>query len=148
MMEIILDTSVIIKWFVMGENGEKNAMQIFNDICDEKIALVEPKLLFYEFNNVMNTLVKRGIKTKDVAIKDVVSLKNLLFGFHGFAEDIFHGSEILYLSLSMNLSSYDGTYVFLSQLYNIPFYTANEKLVAKVKKSHSMVNLLQNYHIQ
>jgi len=48
----VLDTSVIVKWFMTEKNSDK-AEKLLDDLIDEKIEVVIPISLLYELANVL-----------------------------------------------------------------------------------------------
>ena len=51
---VVLDTSVVIKWFRQGEVLAGQALQLRGDYLDGRIAVALPSLLAYELANVLH----------------------------------------------------------------------------------------------
>ena len=81
MNKVILDNSIIVKWYLKDEEYNTEAEKIFSDLRNKKIILVEPLLVYYEFNNVINIALKRKRLSQDDALKSLSSfLIPILFG--------------------------------------------------------------------
>lgn len=134
----IPDTSVIIKWFITHEINSKHALQIKTDWSNEKIELLIPSLLFWEFNNFFGRKY-----SQDEAITYFSRLKTLQI------------SQAL-LTLEMSLLSfkimnelpktsfYDASYHALAIAKKGIFITADKKYYKKAK-SFNHIKLLSEY---
>lgn len=125
---VILDSSVIAKWF-FAEEGSDVCLKIKRDFEENKISIVAPLLLYYEVSNILKTSVKRLRIDKNDALKvykDFTSLNITLYS----SEELMHNT--LKAAIKYDISSYDASYVALSFEKNIPFFTADKKLVLKV----------------
>ena len=126
--DIILDSSVVAKWFFPAEEDSKIAIVIKDLFVSKNISISAPLLLCYEINNLIRTAVKSLRINKDLA-KDA---------YQGFLElDIVYYSSTelmgstLDKAIMFDISSYDAAYIALSEYLNIPFYTADHKLLQK-----------------
>ena len=61
---LILDTSVVIKWYRQGEGLADRALALRDAYLDGQIAIVVPSLLAYELSNVL--CFKQDLTTEDV----------------------------------------------------------------------------------
>ena len=137
---LIIDASVFAKWFLADEKNRTTALQLKKDYTEGKISISIPSITFYEISNLLRTSVMRSRLSREQAIIayagflqiDLTSyeLKSLL-------------KEILETAITYNISSYDASYVSLSEQLEIPFYTADEKLLNKV--SNHLVKHLSEY---
>lgn len=125
---IIIDASVVAKWLLPDENN-LIADIIKKAFANREIAVAIPSLIFYEINN----LLKSAVLSKRISAKDSVdfyeSFLNLNFTILWSKELL---KNTLQKALDLNISSYDASYVALAEYLNIPFYTADEKLVEKI----------------
>ncbi|MEM2902729.1 MAG: type II toxin-antitoxin system VapC family toxin [Candidatus Bathyarchaeia archaeon] len=74
--ELTVDSSVIVKWFKKGEEFEKEALRLRDDILEGTISLVISEWIYLE---VVRGLVKAGFSDEKVtqayiALKDMVDL--------------------------------------------------------------------------
>lgn len=126
--KMILDSSVIFKWFYEEEGSDK-ARQIYRDIKERKILLSLPRLLYYEIGNVF--LNHKPYSSEKIAVSCEI-LKILPATFYDF--DYFEWQQIIEKSHQYRLSFYDCAYVFLAQKLHIELITADKKLFDKTKK--------------
>lgn len=123
---IILDSSVIAKWFFPEENSDL-ALKIKCDFSKKRISIVAPLLLYYEVNNLLRTAVKRF----RVNPKDAIDVYNAFLGIDIFlysSEELMKNT--LKIAIDSSLSSYDAAYVALAYHLDIPFYTSDKKLIS------------------
>lgn len=125
---MILDSSVIFKWFYEEEESDK-ALQIYRDIKEEKILLSLPRLFYYEIGNIF--LNHQPYSDEKIA-RSCEILEILPATFYDF--DYFDWQQIIEKSHQYNLSFYDYTYVFLARKLNTNLITADKKLYKKTKK--------------
>lgn len=141
MNSLVIDASVVLKWYIPDEEIEC-ADRIKRDFLDKRILLSAPSIIHYEINNV----VLNAVRSKRLSVnRATLALKDFYFS------DIkFHSSSLLLLSTfklaeEFNISSYDASYVALSQSARIPFYTADAKLIGKLKNKIPLVKSLSEY---
>ena len=135
---IVLDASVILKWFLIEENRDIALTLLDRHINeDEQIAI--PELLYYEFGNIM------ALKTElleDKIIEAITFLFRLDLKVISLSQHEY--IEAIRLSRLYKISVYDASYVVLSNSLGVPFITADEKLVRKMKNA-PFVKTLNNY---
>ena len=52
MSEVVLDASVVLKWFATGQRGSSEARKLRNDYEAGRLSVVVPVLMFLELVNV------------------------------------------------------------------------------------------------
>ena len=133
---IILDSSVIAKWFFPSEADSETALKIRDLFLEHKISISVPSLIYYEINNLLHTAIKRLRINKKLA-------KEAYLGFLELELISYSSKELMVITLenaiSLDISSYDASYVALSKYLEIPLITADQKLLNKAK-----INLVQN----
>lgn len=142
MKSIVLDTSVIAKWFFPSETESNVALKIKEDFVKKRIIICVPVLIYYEIANILKTAVKSfRIKKTDarLAFKSFLNLEFVVYS----------SKQMLNLSLEeaikVDISAYDAQYVVLAQLLNYPFYTSDKKLLLKTKSV--LIRDLNDYSI-
>lgn len=136
---LIIDSSVILKWFIDETEGVENAAKIKSDYLNNQIKLGVTNFCFYE---VMNTL---GRKFPEKAVTSLSVLKML---------DIFEIGltlEIATIALGImrefpQVSFYDASYHATAIENNGTFITADEKYYRRAK-SLKHITLLKDYPI-
>ena len=134
-MRIILDTSVILKWFV-DESGSDNARSYLQDFAEGKCQILLPTLLFYELGN--------ACLYNSIPVDEIGGIMELLQTFSFDIEDIGKTAfrKIYQNASEYNLSFYDASYVTLMQRHDCEMVTADRKLFNKINRSFSKVKLL------
>jgi predicted nucleic acid-binding protein len=126
--DIIIDSSVALKWFFPEEEHASEALKIKKDFAEKEITISIPILFFYEVGNVL----KGSIKSSRV---DSSKAKTVYEKFT-YAEFIIYSSKELFQAAfekadSLDITFYDASYVALAEYLEIPFYTADRKLLQK-----------------
>lgn len=138
-LSIIIDSSVAIKWYLPDES-DNNALKMRSDFADGNILISVPTLFFYEVSNILRTSTEslRLIRQKSIqAYQDLLELN-----FVSYAnKELFKAA--LERGLQLDLTAYDASYVVLAENLQVPFYTADEKLVKKA--SADLVKKLEDY---
>jgi len=124
---VVLDTSVIVKWFIEEKGSERSLLWLEKHIKKEEIILV-PSLFFYEIANVLRY-------NKRLPTDEILNLIEELFRLNLKIEEV--TPELIMrgvvLAREENISIYDAIFVVLAKIYQLSFYTADEKLYKKVK---------------
>jgi len=135
---LILDASVLLKWFFPDETLQKEALKLQKQWYDEKVQVHAPALLSYEICNGIQIARRRGRITR-------IEAEELLASFCALHILYYHALEILPHALKMaeeyGVSTYDATYVALAEVLEIPFVTADERLAKK------LASLPRVYHL-
>jgi predicted nucleic acid-binding protein len=125
---VVLDTSVIIKWFV-EEKSSKRALTWLEKHIKGTEKIVVPSLFFYEIANVLRY-------KKELPLNEIWKVIEYLFRLNLKIEEV--NSELIMravlLAREKEISVYDATFVVLAVIYHIPFYTADKKLYEKLKE--------------
>ncbi|MCY0859226.1 MAG: type II toxin-antitoxin system VapC family toxin [Sulfolobaceae archaeon] len=122
----VVDASVVIKWFAK-ENYSEEANRLKRAYADGLIDLNAPCILPFEVIN--------GLKyTYSLGEVELLSISKILedfqinyYNYYDFYE------ELVSLSLKYGITIYDSAYVALGKVLNDEVYTADEKLLRKVK---------------
>lgn len=136
---IIIDASIIIKWLLPDEE-DVQALRIKQDFNKNRLTITIPHLTYYEIGNVLKTAVKRERIKEDIATKLYSSFIDLEFVAYAMS-DLF--TLALYKSIDFNISYYDASYIALSEYLQIPFITADQKLLKRI--SDKLIVDIQDY---
>ena len=125
---LVLDTSVILKWF-KEEEYTKTALKIKKEFIVGVHELVVPDLALYELVNAMRfsegfdeeTIKKSLEKFIDLEIDIVIPTQEII----NFAIE---------LSYTYDITVYDAVFVSLAKLIGAIFVTADKKLYEKIKE--------------
>ncbi|MBI4096779.1 MAG: type II toxin-antitoxin system VapC family toxin [Candidatus Levybacteria bacterium] len=128
--EIIIDSSVILKWLFQDETHITPALRIKKHFESKKVLISIPYLFFYEVSNVLKNGIKKGRINMKIADKFYESLLQLELRAYTSKELL---REAFNKAIALDISSYDASYIVLAEYLKIPFYTADEKLLQKAK---------------
>jgi len=138
MKRIVLDVSVILKWFIEEEDSDR-AIKIRDLYVQGKIRLSLPVLVLFELGN---TLLKHPSITLEDSETAFQALLDLGMEFRSFVEAKLLKNAFK-ISREFNITFYDAAYVVLSKLYGTKFITADKGLYDKIKDSFDVL-LLRN----
>lgn len=140
---LILDSSVIAKWFFPSEEGGESALKIKDLFLSRKVSVSVPVLIYYEINNLIRTAIKSlriDAALAKKAYKGFLELDFVSYSSEGLME------AALEKAVSLNISSYDASYVVLAEYLKAPLVTADQKLLNKVKID--LVQDLKTYSVE
>ena len=137
MKKIVIDTSVVMKWY-FPEKGFEKALELKDNHIKGNITLHSRDLLIYEFTSAFKNHSSSIISAKDfsLAVSVLVALKIKLLPL-SFQEM----KELFNLSRELDLSIYDASFILLSIKIKAPLYTSDKKLWTKGKKSTEVIFL-------
>ena len=124
---IIVDASVVVKWFVEEEDTEK-ALKLREDYRNGRIDLWSTELMPFEVLNALRYNPQIGIKEIRRAVK---ALSGYRVALHPILDEL--GELCVASALKYGVSVYDSSYISLSILFDKTLYTADDRLVAKAK---------------
>jgi predicted nucleic acid-binding protein len=132
---IVADASVIVKWFV-EEDYTKNALKIRKDYMTGTIDIWSTQLMPFEVLNVLRYNQHLGQEEVGKASRSLSKFKVALYPIL---------DEIAELSiqdaLRYGLSVYDSSYLALSKFFDKELYTADEKMLSKVRGKERVAHL-------
>lgn len=144
MQQLVLDASVILKWYLESPN-EKNreeALALRNSHVKGIIKLVIPE---YATLEIANSLKYNGLK-KLLILDAISALYNIKL------QKIQSNPKLLQQSIELsdkcNITIYDSYYLALVEKLNCYFVTADEVLVRRTKKILSYVKPLNNFKVE
>jgi len=135
--EVIVDASVVVKWFV-EEEYSREARLMRDAYANRLIDIAVPSLLPYE---VLNALKYSGAfgeeELKEVA-KTLEDFQLTLYNLEGKLAE-----KSVELAMRKGITIYDASYVALAQILNTELYTADEKLIRKVRGLNIIKHIAQ-----
>ena len=135
--KVVLDSSVVIKWFC-NEEGTDKALEIRKKYIKGENEIAVPDLILYEIANALR--YNKLIDEQDV--KEAVDSLNKLA-----IEIVVPTKEVMDLAISYakkyDISVYDACFLSLADLLRFTCVTADEKLYRKVEELDFVV-LLRN----
>lgn len=142
MNSVVVDASVALKWFLKKEKDRDKARLLLRQFADGKIKFIVPSLWLYEIANAFKNNIYQKMISKVTAkryLRQVKDLDIVSVDFEPIVDTAFN------LSVKLGISVYDAAYISLSKSQNLPFYTADQKLLDKIpvsfKKVYSLAKL-------
>lgn len=125
MKRIVIDASVVLKWYLSDEEHSDVALDILEGHASDRIALLAPALLEFEVANGLVIARRRGRVGEDDLLK-------AMEGFTGLGIGIYPASTIFQKTLmycdKYNISAYDATYIALADEQKTYVVTADKRL--------------------
>ncbi|MBD3226797.1 MAG: PIN domain-containing protein [Candidatus Lokiarchaeota archaeon] len=125
---IVLDASVIVKWF-NKESYTKKAVILKEKYLKREYLIYEPSLLFYEVSNALRYNSEFGENDVIQAIKSLMDLQLKIVEIDNWF------SKSITLAYKYGITIYNAAYIALGNFLNAPIYTADEKLENKIQLS-------------
>lgn len=134
---MVIDASVVVKWFVIEEGSEK-ALEIRDRYVSGEIELIAPELLIFE---VLNALYYKGLFSQEEMQEIVDSLDSYSFELYSLKGD--YAKKTLEIAYENGITIYDASYISLAVIKKTYVCTADLKLTEKLNdKYRSYIKLL------
>ena len=125
---VVLDTSVIIKWFRQGEVLADQALALRDAYLNGEMAIFVPSLVAYELANVMR--YKEDLSTEQVQ-EAVESLFDV--GWEWSVPSVAVMSRAIEIARRCETTVYDATFAALAESLDAPLITADERLAGRLE---------------
>ena len=142
MIKLVIDASVVLKWYLLDEEYGQQALSILEQYVAGNLTLLAPTILPYEVLNALLVAERRQRIDEEVTEK----------AFSGFLEleinllDPFsHYPHILSLVRSFQGSIYDASYLSLAEKNRVNFVTGDKRLYNAVKDQLKWVKWIGDY---
>ncbi|MCL4386243.1 MAG: type II toxin-antitoxin system VapC family toxin [Cyanobacteria bacterium] len=146
--KIILDTSVIIKWFFEeDEENVKTANLILNKYHNNEIQIIAPEIALFEISNVIKNRIN-NLEDKNTGAEIIDKIFNLGIIFYVTKEILKNAFNI---AIDINESVYDCIFIAVAEHFKSKFITDDKKLLLNYSnfKANSenkiQIVLLENY---
>ena len=136
---VVVDASVVIKWFVEEEYSE-NALKLRDDYVNQLIDIAVPSLLFYE---VMNALKYSHAFGED----ELREVGSILEGYQFLVIPLEgkYREQTIRRAVKHGITIYDASYIAIGDLRGCKTYTADEKLITKVGGKDETITHIKHY---
>jgi len=139
---IVIDASVIVKWFIDEKDSDK-AEIIKEQFINEKFNLIIPSLLYYE---VLNALKYSKLFKLDEL--NLVGESIEKYGFNAVVIKDEIREKMVEIAFNHDISIYDASYIALAEKFSTQLVTADEKISKKLPKNLKfLISNLENYLI-
>ncbi len=133
--EALLDTSVVVKWFVPEEDSEK-ALSLRHAQEDRELQLYAPEVLLIELANALRYSSEFSAGEIIAALETPFELNILLIPFSIDALNL-----AVTLSMEHNLAVYDAYFLALAQAMEIPLITADRRMLSRLTAEDGALSL-------
>ena len=124
---LVLDSSVIIKWFTQEENRDE-AIQIREKFVNGEIEIAVPDLILYEIANALRFNPNFNSKDVEEAIESISGMDlNIIVPLSSTIK------KAIDFAFSKNITIYDAFYISLASELEFTFVTADRDLYNKLK---------------
>ncbi|MEM2922608.1 MAG: type II toxin-antitoxin system VapC family toxin [Candidatus Bathyarchaeia archaeon] len=128
--KVVVDSSVLVKWFV-EEDGSAKALRIRDKYIEGEVEIIVPELVTFE---TLNALRYKGL-FKDSEIKEISEALDA-FAFRLYSLKGEYARSAIDIAFKNDITIYDSSYISLAMLENAIFYTADSKLIGRLKKGY------------
>ena len=130
MEEVVVDASVVVKWFVEEENSDR-ALWLRDRYIDGEIRILAPELMIFE---VLNALYYKKLFSESEMKEISESLEAYSFTLYPLKGE--YAEKTLEVAFKNGVTVYDASYIALAMIKGTCMYTADEKLIRKLKKGY------------
>jgi len=138
----VVDSNVLIKWFV-PEDYSDYALTLMKDHLMGLVEATAPKYALLEFSNAMRKYVVKGLMRRDDALRALQLLLRAHVNFIGIDEEL--TGEALDYGLTNQVTVYDSYYVVLARRLGTVAYTADEKLLRRLRGKEPIIKHIKEY---
>jgi len=141
MGKIVVDSSVVIKWFV-PEPLSAESRRVLDGYQSGSFMLIAPDLLAAEIGNIVWKKYRFQGLAKADAEQIITSFREVDIEFTPAAELL---SEALRIAMIHERTVYDSLYIALSERENCDYITADKRLVNEMSKSFPKTVWVSNW---
>ena len=131
MKRIVIDASVVLKWYLSDEEHGDRALNILDGHASDHFSLHAPALLEFEVANGLAIAKRRARVGDDDALKAMEGFTELGIGLYPLSP-LFR--KVLNYSDRYNISTYDAAYVALADDLKTQVVTADKRLFNSTRK--------------
>jgi predicted nucleic acid-binding protein len=124
---LVLDTSVVIKWYRQGEVLAKQALVLREAYLSGEATVSVPSLLVYELANVLHYKNDLSAEQVQEAVRSLLALN-----LHIFPPDDLLMCQAVEIARSYRTTVYEATFAALAQVLPASFVTADEGLARRL----------------
>ncbi len=131
MKNIVIDASVVLKWYFSDEEYGDRALDILEGHVSDRLSLHAPALLEFEVANGLVIAKRRARVGDDAALKAIEGFTELGIELHPLSP-LFR--KVLDYSDRYRISAYDAAYVALADDLKANIVTADKRLFNSTRK--------------
>jgi len=122
-VDLVVDASVVVKWFLTGEEDTNQAFLVRDDFVAGDVVLHAPAELPYE---VLNALRYSALCPEERCLQAQVVLEGYGLTYHPLEGGV--ARRAIHIAYGDDLSVYDASYLALARELGIPLITADRQL--------------------
>ncbi|MHA1667416.1 MAG: type II toxin-antitoxin system VapC family toxin [Candidatus Heimdallarchaeaceae archaeon] len=126
----VIDTSVLIKWFIK-EVKRESALELRDSYLKGEINLIAPDLILYELLNALKYIKLHNEEEMKTIFETIM---NYDINLHYMDKEL--AEEAIKLAKNSDLTIYDSSYLALAKLMDGKLITADEKLIKNSPKEY------------
>lgn len=138
----VVDASSAMKWQFQDEPGSHQAVEMATDFVRGRVQLIAPHHLPFEVSNVIWHRVLDGKLDSPIG-------RRLITNFLALRIPTFHPEGLTLVAYDLTarfgLSFYDGLYVALAQMQQIPFITGDERILRSPAMQLRLIHNIAEY---
>ncbi len=128
-MDLVLDTSVVVKWFVRPpEEDLEAALEVRRRIVEAELNLIIPDLLFYELANVLRYQPQLAV---EAVAKALDTLETMELDVRPFSYLL--GKEAVRVAKTTGITAYDAYFIVFAEALECPILTADRRCYSRVR---------------
>lgn len=136
MKQVVIDASVVLKWYLEDEEHSLKAVGLLERYVSDDLDIIAPSLLEYEVINGLIIEQKRGRIDEKKIVTAIDGFMNLEIKFKSLSSLYL---KVLRFCNIYKCSAYDAAYLAVADSEDISMFTADEKLYNMVKKDMKRV---------
>jgi len=130
MLVVVVDASIVVKWFVYEEGSDK-ALEIRDKYISGELKLIAPENINFE---VLNALYYKRLFSEE-EIKEIAEALDA-FSFELYPLKGGYAKKTVEVAFKNSITIYDSSYISLAIMKNTYMYTADEKLMEKISREY------------
>jgi predicted nucleic acid-binding protein len=128
---VVIDASVVLKWYLSDEEHGDKALDILEGHASDRLSLHAPALLEFEVANGLAIAKRRARVGDDDALKAMDGFSNL--GIELYPLSPLFAKVLVYCD-RYNISVYDAAYIALADDLKTNVVTADKRLINSTRK--------------
>ncbi len=142
MERVVIDSNVFVKWFIEEEYSE-SALLLRNDHIAGCIKILAPRYALLEAGDALRKYYVRRLIEREDAIMAINLLTSFDIDFIDMDNQLV--LEAAKYSLANDVTLYDAYYIVLARREGAEMYTADKKLLARLRNKEPLVHHISEY---
>jgi len=140
--QVVVDSNVLVKWFI-PEDFHENAKALLRDHLLGRVTAVAPRYALLEFANTVRKYVARRILSSDLAQRAFSLLVESSPRLVDESPDLVR--RALNYAMENGVTVYDAYYIVIARELNTTAYTADERLLRRLRGREDAIAHISEY---